>query len=187
MLNTTLKAVSSGNFTKNTLSKALLLSGKEQQSLFELARSARAKFFPDAKVETRSVIELSNICRQRCNFCAIGSAGSKTRYTLPIDTILKITAHIYRKKRRVLLLQSGESASQAYIDVIVKCVSEIKNKFNDLTVILCMGNLLDRQYSMLKHAGADRYILKFETSNPALYKIIKPRDSLKKRVKSYGR
>jgi len=39
------------------------------------------------------------------------------------------------------------------------------------------------QYKQLRNAGADRYILKFETSNPALYRKIKPGDSLKKRIR----
>ena len=45
-----------------------------------------------------------------------------------------------------------------------------------------MGNLSYSQYSLLKNAGADRYIIKFETSNSALYKTIKPNDTLENRI-----
>jgi biotin synthase len=50
--------------------------------------------------------------------------------------------------------------------------------------LLCLGNLSYGQYKQLKEAGADRYILKFETSNPKLYKQIKPDDSFEERLRS---
>ncbi len=80
------------------------------------------------------------------------------------------------------MFQSGENASQKYIDFVSKCVSNIKQKFNDLTVILCLGNLSYKQYKQLREAGAQRYILKFETSNPLLYKQIKPDSCLEERI-----
>ncbi len=46
-----------------------------------------------------------------------------------------------------------------------------------------MGNLSYNQYKQLRESGADRYILKFETSNPRLYKQIKPDSSLEERIK----
>lgn len=183
MDNTTLQALSEKSFSKKTLIAALLLTGKDRQELFRIARNARAKAFPEGKVEMRSVIEISNICRQRCNFCAISSIPRKARYTLQPDTILKIADHLHNRNRRVLSLQSGENATPGFIDMVSGCVSGIKDRYPELVVILSLGNLPKKHYKKLKKAGADRYIIKFETSNPGLYSKIKPRDSLKKRVK----
>ena len=96
---------------------------------------------------------------------------------------MKIIEHIYQKNRRVFLFQSGENRSQRYIDFVCKCVSNIKQKFKDIKIILCLGNLTYNQYRQLRDSGVDRYILKFESSNPVLYKQIKPDDCLEERVR----
>ncbi|MBU2574509.1 MAG: radical SAM protein [Elusimicrobia bacterium] len=172
-----------GNFTGKTLAAALLLRGAPQRELFGLARKARSLRFGSGKVEVRSVIEVSNICRQSCRFCNINGLPNGEKYLLDRSQVLRIVRHLYRKKRRVLLLQSGENNSKAYINLIARCVADIKKEFSGLTVILSMGSLGFAQYKQLRRAGADRYILKFETSDPALYKRIKPGDSLANRLK----
>jgi len=40
-----------------------------------------------------------------------------------------------------------------------------------------LGNLSREQYTQLRQAGAERYILKFETSNPVQYASLKPYDT----------
>jgi len=64
--------------------------------------------------------------------------------------VMDIIEHIYQKNRRVFLFQSGENKSQSYIDFVCKCVSNIKQKFNDVTIILCLGNLSYNQYRQLR-------------------------------------
>ncbi|MDP1852902.1 MAG: radical SAM protein [Candidatus Omnitrophota bacterium] len=186
MINRTiLQSLTEGNFKKDFIRKALLFKGLQQKQLFKLARDKRKEYFLSRVVEVRSVIEISNICRRKCNFCNINfHAKIPQRYTLKYTEIIKIIEYIYYKKnRRVVLLQSGENRSQAYIDFVAKCVRNIKRKFNDIIIILSLGNLARNQYTQLRDSGADRYILKFETSTPKLYKQIKPDDSLEERVR----
>jgi biotin synthase len=167
---------------KAELAEALLFRGKYRKQLFEIAAQRRSQFFPSGEIEARSVLEISNICHQYCNFCNISNYSIKKRYLINYRAIMEIVRHIYDKKRRVLLIQSGENKSQNYIDFVSKCVCDIKRRYKDLTIILSLGNLAYAQYKQLKIAGADRYILKFETSNPHLYKLLKPFDSLKNRL-----
>ena len=54
--------------------------------------------------------------------------------------------------------------------------------YPDIKIILCMGNLSENQYRQLKNAGAKRYILKFETSNPELHKFCRPSDNINNRL-----
>jgi biotin synthase len=176
-----LDALDRGDIAREVLGRALLFKGCKRQGLFVLARKRRSEFFSD-KVEVRSVIEISNVCGQRCNFCNINSYSRKKRYTIGYDELMQIVENIYRRGRRVLLLQSGENRSGEYIDFVCECIKEIKQKFGNLIIILCLGNLTYNQYRQLKGSGADRYILKFETSNPGLYRQIKPSDSLDERV-----
>ncbi len=171
-----------GRFEKRHVIEALLFKGEAQERLFLLARKKRAEFFPSEEVEVRSVVEISNVCRQECNFCNINALSGLKRYTINRNDLMKSVAYVYARKRRVLLLQSGENRSEPYVDYVSRCVHDIKSSFGDMIIILCMGNLSYAQYKQLREAGTDRYIIKFETSNPELYKQIKPGDSLKKRL-----
>jgi biotin synthase len=168
--------------SESTIIEALSLRGEEQKQLFELAREKRKIFFPDGLVEVRSVIEVSNICTQKCNFCGMNIRSRRKRYMIGQDDLLRIVDNIYSKGRRVLFFQSGENRAINYIDCISESIAKIKSKYSDLTVILCMGSLSFEQYRQLNESGADRYILKFETSNPLLYEKIKPGDSLNSRI-----
>lgn len=172
------------NFNKGIFHKALLLKGQEQKQLFELARKKRRDYFLQEKVEVRSVIEISNNCQRKCNFCNINFYfRNQKKYLISFSELIKIVGYIYhRKNRRVVMLQSGENRSQKYIDFVCRCTNTMKRRYKDLIIVLCLGSLKQNQYRQLRASGADRYILKFETSNPALYKQIKPDDCLEKRV-----
>jgi len=169
------------DYSSENLAAALRLDGKDQQELFALARWRRDRYYPERTVQIRSVIEISNVCRQRCNFCNIGQ-GSGRSYRIGIDAFLAMVSFLYAKGRRFLMIQSGENGSQHFVAHVTDCVRELKNRFPDMAVILCLGNLDESQYRELKEAGAESYILKFETSNAALYRKLKPRDTLERRL-----
>ncbi|MFC2048820.1 radical SAM protein [Elusimicrobiota bacterium] len=177
-----IKSLNKEDFDKNIIQTALQFRADAQKQLFSLARKKRSENSPQRKVEVRSVIEISNICVQNCNFCNINCQSKLKRYTITYEEFMRITEFLYQKGRRVLLIQSGENNTQKYIDFISKCIGDAKSRFSNLFIILCLGNLNYKQYRQLKIAGADRYINKFETSNPILYKKIKPKDSLEKRI-----
>jgi biotin synthase len=179
----TLYALTQSKFKKNVIRQVLLFRDNLQEELFKLARDKRTEYFPFREVEVRSVIEISNLCHQACNFCGISVHSKIKPYTINYVQFIEIVAMLYSKGRRVILIQSGENRSPKYIDFVSRCVRGVRQKFRDMIIMLCLGNLSYRQYHMLKDAGADRYILKFETSNPKLYKMIKPGDTLLARIK----
>lgn len=174
-------------FTPRVLVEALACKGAAQQELFKLARQKRKTTFPSDRVEVRSVVEISNICRQHCKFCRINKIRKKEQYVLTYDLLMRIVRHLYGRGRRVVLLQSGENRSCDFIDFVAQCVQGMKSENKGLTVILSLGSLLSEQYELLKKAGADRYILKFETSNKKLYSQIKPKDDWDDRIKCIHR
>jgi biotin synthase len=176
-----LRRLEENDYGRENLAEALQLRGKEQEELFALARRRRDRSYPDRTVEVRSVIEISNVCRQRCNFCGIGE-GSDERYTISRDVFLATVSFLYAKGRRFLLIQSGENGSREFVAHVTDCLLELKSRFPDMAVILCLGNLEEAQYRQLKEAGAESYILKFETANDTLYRELKPRDTLKRRL-----
>ncbi|MFC1453483.1 radical SAM protein, partial [Verrucomicrobiota bacterium] len=95
---------------------------------------------------------------------------------------ISLADHVYGKGRRVLLVQSGENDDEEFVEHVCRCIRALKREHEDMILILCLGNLERDQYARLREAGAERYILKFETSNPDLYSRWKPRDTLVRRL-----
>lgn len=171
-----------GVFERSSLKTALGLRGAEQQQLFALARERRAEAFPGGAVEVRSVIEVSNVCIQRCRFCTIPAAAAASAFLPKPDDIVEQFAQIADRGRRVVMLQSGEVKAASFVTPLVESVTRIKERFPQVEVILCLGTLHRRDLALLRAAGADRYILKFEASRPALYEEIKPTETFERRL-----
>ena len=168
---------------RQAIADILLWRGEKQEKLFLEARKARAKHFDNA-VELRSVIEVSNICRQQCLYCTMGKQKEVKPFTLSEEKILHTIDFLYESRgRRTILLQSGENPDPQFIDLLSNVCFSVRDRYPDVEVALCLGNLPDEQYERLFFAGARRYILKFETSSPRLYSWYKnERDSLENRL-----
>jgi biotin synthase len=175
-------ALAQNDFQPALLREVLFLKDEAQPLLFALARKVRDLHFPEKKVEVRSVIEISNTCVRDCRYCNMARSLPRERYRIEPGDFEQIAASIYRRGRRVLLMQSGENPAQSFVDYVCRCIEAVKARFSDLLIILCLGNLHVNQYRQLREAGAERYILKFETSNPVLYRRLKPHDSLTQRL-----
>ncbi|MBK1693669.1 hypothetical protein CKO09_02785 [Chromatium weissei] len=164
------------NHFREIVKVALHARGKDQQHLFAYARSIRLIGFPDRLAEIRSVIEISNICKQRCNYCNIGYEEIK-KYVISADNLVKIVTFLYHKqKRRVILLQSGENQDDRFVADVIRASGRIKDKMPDIQLIVCIGNLSYAMYRDFWLAGVDRYLLKIEASRPSLYESVKPND-----------
>lgn len=181
--NKTVSALEAGEYSDEVLSEALQLKDEAQKELFLLARERRHRFFPDDRAQSRSVIEVSNICRQKCRYCSIGGKDQKLNYTLNSAQMEMLMDYLYEKGRRVILLQSGENPSEPFIQEVINAIGKIKEKHNDLRIILCMGDMTRDQYQRLYDAGASDFVLKFEASNEELFKYCKPNDDLSNRLR----
>lgn len=176
-------ALEKGDYADAVLDGCLRLSGDAQMRLFALAQKRRIQYFPDNRCQVRSVIEISNICRQKCRYCAIGGKDQTTNYTLNSKQIVMLVDYLYNKGRRVILLQSGENVSAKFIGEVVDAVRDIKSHHEDIRLILCLGDLAHEQYQALFDAGASDYILKFEASDEKLFAYCKPNDTLANRLR----
>jgi len=128
----------------------------------------------------RAIIEFSNYCKCNCLFCGIRRGNKKlTRYRMSSKEIIESAESAVKEGFKTVVLQSGEDPywNAAKLSEVVK---EIK-KF-DVAVTLSVGELSYKDYALLREAGADRYLLKFETSNEKLFKALKPDTTLKKRL-----
>ncbi|MCX7879793.1 MAG: [FeFe] hydrogenase H-cluster radical SAM maturase HydE [Ignavibacteria bacterium] len=135
------------------------------------------------KVYLRGLIEFSNICVNDCYYCGIRRSNkSIQRYTLQYDEILDCAMFAFRNGYGSIVLQSGEQRTKKFIDFLCRIISEIKAKTisdslpNGLGITLCIGEQTYASYKRLFEAGAHRYLLRIETSNPELFRMIHPRD-----------
>ena len=173
--------VLAGDLFDESVKAALKVRGEAQERLFEIARAARLQGFPDRRAEIRSVVEISNVCKQRCNYCSIGQEGTP-KYVLPATDLLDIATFLYRERgRRVLLLQSGENKDKRFVSNVIRACALIKDRLPDIELIGCIGNLSYQQYRDMREAGVDRYLLKIEASRPSLYEAVKPTDQWSER------
>lgn len=131
-------------------------------------------------VHLRAIIEFSDYCKCNCLFCGIRRGNKKLiRYRMSSKEIIESDESAVKEGFKTEVLQSGEDLywNAAKLSEIVK---EIK-KF-DVAVTLSVGELSYRDYALLREADADRYLLKFETSNEKLFKALKPDTTFQKRL-----
>ena len=154
--------------SKAEILRLLTCEGEAQQALFQAARAARLAAGADA-VKLRGVIEISNYCQKSCDYCAIRPQNKEMmRYRMNVDTILAITEEIVAEGITTVFLQAGQDPKS---DVFVyEAVPRIRAR--GVNVLLNLGEKSRETYARYVAAGVDSYILKFETSDPALYQAI---------------
>ncbi len=167
---------------EHTLSKseiiAILKDNSINDYLFKTADEIRKNYTGD-EVYLRALIEFSNICRCDCKYCGIRRDNKNvSRYRLEKDEILKLADFAVQSGYKTIVLQSGEDMffSAEYLAEIIK---EIKQ--NDVAVTLSIGERTFEEYKILKDAGADRFLLRIETTDENLYGQMHPQMSLANR------
>ena len=127
------------------------------------------------KVFLRGLIEMSNKCRKDCLYCGLRHSVSVDRYELDEETILKEARFAYQARYGSLVIQSGERTDPAFIAKITRLVRRIKEMAGgDMGITLSVGEQTEETYRQWFEAGAHRYLLRIESSNPELYAKIHP-------------
>lgn len=148
-------------------------------SLFKEADGIRKKHVGDS-VHLRGLIEFSNICGRTCYYCGLRCHNSEIqRYRLSEDEIISFAKHGKELGLQTIVLQSGED-SYFSIDKMCRIVEQIKKL--DVALTLSIGEKTYKEYKLLKDAGADRYLLRIETTDKNLYKSLHPNMSFGNRV-----
>ncbi|PIE72131.1 MAG: [FeFe] hydrogenase H-cluster radical SAM maturase HydE, partial [Deltaproteobacteria bacterium] len=157
----------------------IIADPSNEEYLFAKAHEVRKRYVK-SKVHLKALIEISNICTQTCYYCGL-RAKNKTlnRYKMPVDEILSLASEAAQSGYKTIVLQSGQS--DAYNDEqMCFIISQIKKL--DVQITLSLGEKTRSQYKAYKLAGANRYLLRIETTNRALYKALHPNMSLRRRM-----
>lgn len=95
------------------------------------------------------------------------------------DDVLKMAQWAYDHEYGSLTLQSGERTDDAFVEYVVDLIRDIKKlSNNELGITMCIGEQSEDAYRRMREAGADRYLLRIETTNKDLFEIIHPKDDL---------
>ncbi len=152
-----------------------MLRQSDDRQLASLRREAdetRRRHLGEA-VYLRGIVEFSNHCCRLCRYCGLRYENDHLRrYSLSNNELLEAACRVYEAGIGTVVLQSGEAAALD-IDAMADCVRRIKTT-TPLAVTLSLGELTEYELATLRDAGADRYLLKFETSNDTLMHRVHP-------------
>ena len=158
-----------------------LLKLEDFSKVFELADKINFDNFKN-KVDIRAILEFSNNCKRKCAYCGLNSNNTKlTRYRMTEDEILQTTFEAYNAGYKTIVLQSGED-SYFTSKKIGNLVKKIKENI-DIAITVSCGEMSYEDYKYIKECGADRYLLKHETSDEKLYSSLHSCGTLRNRIK----
>ena len=124
-------------------------------------------------VHLRGLIEVSNFCVRRCTYCGLAADNKDmTRYRMNADEIFACAEEAASYGYGTVVMQAGEDYG-IKTDWLADIVKRIKTELS-LAVTLSMGERPYEDLKLWRDAGADRYLLRFETSDTELYKLIHP-------------
>jgi biotin synthase len=153
----------------------------ELDVLFGFADAVRRQWVGDG-VLLRGIIEFSNVCRNTCLYCGLNRGNTRLqRYRLTRDEIFAAARSVRDAGIRTIVLQSGEEDALDP-DWLAEVIASLRSSF-DAAITLCVGERSRQEYQAWKQAGADRYLLKIETSDPDLYRRLHPGMSFENRLK----
>lgn len=164
--------------TKEEIVQLLLCS--DSRILFQAADEVRKKYIGD-EVYLRALVEFSNICHCNCFYCGLRSENKNiSRYRLSNDEIIDVAKNAVNLGFKTIVLQSGEDSFYS-VDSLSEIIREIKKY--DIAVTLGIGERTKDEYKALKNAGADRFLLRIETTDKNLYQALHPKMSYENRLK----
>ena len=165
-------------FTRSEL--VAWLSAPDPDALFKTADAVRKQFVGDA-VYLRGLIEFSNYCKNDCMYCGIRRSNTKeARYRMTPDEIVQTAAQAVAYGYKTVVLQSGEDL-WFDADKMADIIRRIKQLGAAIT--LSLGEKTREEYAAYRQAGADRYLLRIETTDKALYEKLDPQMSWDNRVR----
>jgi biotin synthase len=174
----TVKEILDANeFSRENL-MVLLACGKEDQDLIFSRAAAMKKEYVGNKVYFRGLVELSNICSKNCYYCGIRS-GNKVvdRYFVEESEVLEAAKFALDQGYGSMVIQSGERTDKVFVQKVTSMLQKIKElSSGKLGITLSMGEQSEDTFRTWFEAGAHRYLLRIESSNPELYYRIHPKD-----------
>lgn len=162
-------------FDRDTLIQLLTapFDGAVSRQLHDRARAVAQRHFGTG-IYVRGLVEVTNVCRNDCLYCGIRRGnGRAERYTLTADQIVDACSAAYRAGLRTFVLQGGENPR--FTDsTALEVVQRLHAAMPDAAITLSLGEQCPELYRAWRDAGADRYLLRHETSDARHYAALHP-------------
>ncbi len=164
-------------FSEDDLTALLCCSGTDRDRLLKKSIEIKEQYAGN-KVYLRGLIELTNRCRKNCYYCGIRRDNLKVnRYFISDEEVLEAARFAFENRFGSIVIQSGEIQSEWFIRKIETLILSIKKlSSGKLGITLSCGEQTEETYRRWFDAGAHRYLLRIETSNPEMYATLHPSD-----------
>ena len=124
-------------------------------------------------IHLRGLVEISSRCSRQCAYCGLRAGNdSLTRYRMSPEEVLVSARQAVAFGYGTVVLQAGEDFGLS-CEWVMEVVRQIKHQ-TPLAVTLSLGERTEAELAAWREAGADRYLLRFETSDPDLFELIHP-------------
>lgn len=171
------KILDSQHFNKEMILRMLSCNNTEYEKLMDKARKVQSEYV-GANVYGRTLIELSNICKKDCFYCGIRSSNSNVKRYLISSKDAKAAIDLAVESNiSSLAIQSGEQNSKSFIDYISELLVYAKTKDPNIGITLSCGEQIKEVYKKWFELGAERYLLRIESSDEQLYYHIHPNNA----------
>lgn len=148
-----------------------MLTTTPAEELYQRANDVRRAAVGD-EVHLRGLIEFTNICRNDCLYCGIRRGNKRLhRYRLSEEEIVETARKAADMGFQTIVLQGGEDL---HFDQALMCriIEQIKRL--DVALTLSIGERDYADYKAWRDAGADRYLMRIETTDEELYHKLNP-------------
>ena len=168
--------------TRADLLPLLRATGDDLAALYARADAVRREHCGDA-VPIRAIVEFSNVCANDCLYCGIRASNpTPRRYRMTPDEIVAAARQVAAAGAAgTVVLQGGETPGPSD-DELAGVLRRIKAEAPGLAITLSVGNRPRAVYARWQAAGMDRYLLRFETSDPELFARLHPDCTLVERL-----
>lgn len=140
--------------------------------LYSAADTVRQQHVGDS-VHLRGLCEISNYCVRECGYCGLRFENDEiNRYRMTQEEILACAQEAVSYGYGTLVMQSGEDygITREWMAGVIRLIKAQ----TPLAVTLSLGERSYDDLSAWREAGADRYLLRFETADEKLYNLIHP-------------
>ncbi|MDA3925165.1 MAG: [FeFe] hydrogenase H-cluster radical SAM maturase HydE [Kiritimatiellae bacterium] len=164
----------------NEIIQLLKSTGDEEELIYSTALNLTKELHGNL-IYLRGLIEFSNWCTNSCLYCGIraGATGFK-RYRMTQDEIVETAQYIKASNCGTVVLQCGIDPFFT-TNVLADIITAIKAT-TGLAVTLSIGTKSYDDLARLKNAGANRFLLRFESCQQSIFKRIHPDESFEERV-----
>lgn len=157
----------------------ILKDDSKNDGLFSLADKIRHENVGD-EVHLRGLIEFSNICKRTCKYCGLRCENTNIeRYRIEPEEIILKAQKAVETGFKTIVLQSGEDNFFSK-DVMCEIIRQIKKM--DVALTLSIGERSFEDYKAFRDSGADRYLIRIETTDRKLYSEMHPNMDFDNRV-----